>query len=202
VRAGYEVALSARTGRRDERQAVDTLLDYRCEAAILLGSELSAELESLGERLLVVSVGRPAVGAIGAIRTDDAQGIEQVVEHLVELGRRDLAHVDGGTGPIADERRAGFRRAVSAHRLTRRSTVVRGGRTEDGRAAAETLLARSKRPTAVVAYNDACALGVMEELAAASLDVPGDVAVTGYDDSMISRLSVVDLTSVSQEAVA
>ncbi len=202
--AGYEVVLSAVTGRRDERQAVETLLDYRCEAAILLGSELSAaEIDQLAARLLVVSVGRPAVGPVDAVRTDDAYGMEQVVDHLVGLGHRDLAHVDGGTGAIAKERSAGFRAAVGRRRLTRRSVVVRGGNGEaDGARAATSLLARAVRPTAVVAYNDACALGVLERLSAAKLAVPGDLSVTGYDDSMVSRLAAVDLTSVSQEAAA
>src|SRR6185437_869488 len=58
--AGYDVALSARTPSRDERRAVESLLDYRCEALILLGPQTSElRLAQLGRRLPVVVVARP-----------------------------------------------------------------------------------------------------------------------------------------------
>lgn len=55
-------------------------------------------------------------------------------------------------------------------------------------------------PSAVIAFNDRSALGLMESLRAAGLQVPSDVSVLGYDDSQIARLSYVQLSSVSQDA--
>jgi DNA-binding LacI/PurR family transcriptional regulator len=52
--------------------------------------------------------------------------------------------------------------------------------------------------TAVVAFNDRAALGLIDRLRRDGVDVPGDVSVVGYDDSPIARLATVDLTSVSQ----
>jgi DNA-binding LacI/PurR family transcriptional regulator len=55
-------------------------------------------------------------------------------------------------------------------------------------------------PTAVCAFNDHCALGVVDALERAGVRVPGDCSIAGYDDSAVARLAAVDLTSMSQEA--
>ena len=65
--------------------------------------------------------------------------------------------------------------------------------------AAQELLRRRRRPTAVCAANDQSAIGLLDQLLRAGVDVPGDIAVAGYDDSMLPRLAHIDLTTVSQE---
>ena len=55
-------------------------------------------------------------------------------------------------------------------------------------------------PTAVIAFNDRAALGIMESLRATGMNVPEDVSVLGYDDSQFARLSYVGLSSISQDA--
>ncbi len=65
--------------------------------------------------------------------------------------------------------------------------------------AAQELLRRRRRPTAVCAANDQSAIGLLDQLLRAGVDVPGDIAVAGYDDSMLARLAHIDLTTVSQE---
>jgi DNA-binding LacI/PurR family transcriptional regulator len=55
-------------------------------------------------------------------------------------------------------------------------------------------------PTGVLAYNDRCAVGVLDTLRRAGLEVPGHVSMVGYDDSQISRLAHIDLTTVRQDA--
>jgi DNA-binding LacI/PurR family transcriptional regulator len=52
----------------------------------------------------------------------------------------------------------------------------------------------------VVAYNDHCALGLLDAFNRAGVDVPADVSIVGYDDSSLSRLAHVNLTTVSQDA--
>ena len=65
--------------------------------------------------------------------------------------------------------------------------------------AAQELLRRRRRPTAVCAANDQSAIGLLDQLLRAGIDVPGDIAVAGYDDSTLARLAHIDLTTVSQE---
>ena len=60
----------------------------------------------------------------------------------------------------------------------------------------------AQAPTAYVCFNDRCALGVVDQLRAAGLEVPADVSVVGFDDSPVARLRTVSLTTVSQSPLA
>jgi DNA-binding LacI/PurR family transcriptional regulator len=82
------------------------------------------------------------------------------------------------------------------HRL--RPTVIPGGETErDGIRAAETLDLPGAA-TAIVAYNDRCAVGVLDHLDRARITVPEQISVTGYDDSLLAQLHRMNLTTISQ----
>ena len=199
-RIGYELALSATTPARDERRAVGSLLQDRCEALLLLGPQLpTADLAELATRLPVVVVARAVRDrTIDVVRTADDEGLHQAVDHLVELGHRRIAHIDGGRAPGAAERRRGYRQAMQRHGLADEIRVVPGGLTEDdGAAAARALLADP--PSAVTVFNDRCATGVLDALRQAGRRVPDDVSVVGYDDSRLARLSHVDLTTIAQD---
>ena len=85
-------------------------------------------------------------------------------------------------------------------RLTDDVKVIQGGHTEgSGALAAQTVLASEPRPTAVLAYNDRCAMGLIDTLVRAGVDVPGAISVVGYDDSPIARLAHINMTTVSQD---
>jgi DNA-binding LacI/PurR family transcriptional regulator len=203
-RVGYDLVLSTITRGRDERRAVETLLDFRCEALLLLGPDApAAYLAELGRLLPVVMVGRrlqsQVESTVDIVRTADDAGVAAALEHLVGLGHRDIAYVDGGPGAIAAARRRGYRTAMRRAGLTDRTRIVAADHTEEGGIRAGRELAADP-PTAVVAFNDRCAVGVLDSLARAGLDVPGRVSVVGYDDSTLARLVHVDLTTVSQDA--
>jgi DNA-binding LacI/PurR family transcriptional regulator len=200
-RAGYELALSAITPDRDEHRAIGGLLQDRCEAMILLSLTAPVrELADLAATMPTVVLMRPVRDpAVDVIRTDDRRGLRQAVDHLVELGHRRIAHIDGGRTPGSADRRRGYLEAMRRHGLTADIQVLPGGpMDEDGTAAARQLLADP--PTAVAAFNDRSAVGVLDTLRRAGLEVPGDVSVVGYDDSSVARLRHVDLTTVAQDA--
>lgn len=140
------------------------------------------------------------------VDVDGAAGIEAVVEHLVELGHRRIAFLGWPEGSgVGDDRHAGWRRAVEAHRLPTRGLVQRA---EDGMGAgaavAERLLDAAAPPTALVCVSDVVALGAMRALDDRGLRPGADVAVTGFDDSPLATVVRPALTSVRQplEAVA
>lgn len=200
---GYTVALSAVTRAHNEARVTETLLDLRCEALILLAPDLPPEaLTALAGRVPLVVVGRHvAPAAFDVVRVADADGVADAVEHLVGLGHRDLAHVDGGDAPMAAERRAGFLRAAAQHGLAAR--VLPGGSVEEaGARAARAVLDSGELPTAVVAANDRAAIGVLDVLIRAGLRVPEDVSLVGYDDTELAGLAHVGLTTVNQDAPA
>jgi DNA-binding LacI/PurR family transcriptional regulator len=202
-RQGYDVVLSTVTRTRDEGRAVETLIDFRCEALILLGPVAPApQLTALDRQLPVVVVGRRvAADGVDVVRSADDQGVAQAVDHLAGLGHRTIAFVDGGKGTIATDRRRGYRRAMRRHGLADQLRIIPGDHTEAaGAQAARRLLADGALPTAVMASNDRSALGLLDALNRAGVDVPGAVSVVGYDDSTLSRLAHVNLTTVSQDA--
>ena len=203
---GYDVVVSPLTRARGERRAVEALLDFRCEALLLLGPGLpQAELAELAEQHAVVAIGRRlSAPGVDVVRAADDRGVALAVEHLVSLGHRRVAFVDGPRGPIATLRRQGYRQAV--RRLLGADAVhvlAGGGTEEDGAIAAaaayEASPAPGSPPTAMVAFNDRCALGVLDRLRRTGVPVPDRVSVVGYDDSPVARLGTVDLTTVSQD---
>jgi DNA-binding LacI/PurR family transcriptional regulator len=195
--------LSTVTRTRDERRATETLVDFRCEALVLLGPVApAARLGALAQQLPVVVVGRRvAVAGVDVVRSADDEGVGQAVGHLAGLGHRAIAFIDGGSGPIASDRRRGYRTAMRRHRLGDHLWIIPGDHTEAaGTRAARALLGDGRLPSAVVASNDQCALGFLDALNRAGVEVPGAVSVVGYDDSTLSRLAHVNLTTVSQDA--
>lgn len=198
---GYELALSAVTANRDEPRAIAGLLQDRCEAMILLGPQGPPRyLTGLAEHMPVVVVAR-AVRGNDVVRTADDEGLQQAIDHLVELGHRRIAHIDGGRAPGAAERRRGYRRAMHNHGLDAEIRIIPGGLTEDdGAAGARELLAEEPRPTAVAVFNDRSATGVLDVARTAGLAVPGDLSVVGFDNSRLARLAQFDLTTVAQDA--
>lgn len=203
-RAGYDVVLSTTTRTRPEARAVETLLDFRCEALVLLGPEASAAaLEELDRTVPVVVVGRRVMPVlVDVVRSADDRGVALAVDHLVALGHTDIAFVDGGRGTIAADRRRGYREAMRRHGLADRVRVVPGDHTESGGARAARQLVEQGRSasTAVLTSNDRAALGLMDVLIRSGVRVPQDVSVVGYDDSSLAQLAHVDLTSVNQDA--
>ncbi len=200
-RLGYEIVLGPVTPTHSETKVVETLLDFRCEALILIGPELSdTALATLAATRPVVVVGRRiAAEHLDVVHTTDDTGTELVVDHLVALGHRRIAYLTGGDGTIATDRRDGYARAMRRHGLDAEIDVLDGDFTESaGSGAAARLLARATPPTAVATANDRSAVGLLDALRRAGVDVPGDISVAGYDDSSLARLTHIDLTSVNQ----
>jgi DNA-binding LacI/PurR family transcriptional regulator len=204
-REGYQIVLSTITGNHDERRAVETLLEFRCESLILLGSELSKSmLDDLARSIPVVLVGRrAAIDAVDVVRTADDKGLGLVVDHLIELGHHDIAHIDGGRHTISADRRRGYRTAMRRNHQGGHVRIFAGGTGEvHGWRAAEELLTQDQLPTAVATFNDHCAVGLIDRLSGAGVAVPDAISVAGYDNAPIAQYAAINLTTVSQEAPA
>lgn len=199
---GFNLILSASTAMRDDRDAITELLGFRTASVILISADLRLEeLKELAGKIPVVSIGRPLPqGICGTVRSDGQIGIAAAVNHLVELGHRDIAYVLTPSLPEFAARHKGYTTAMNRHGLPARVLQIQGDFTEEsGAIAAEALLAEPDSPTAVVCSNDAAAMGLIHRFLRAGLRVPEDISVTGYDDSRIARLSFVNLTSARQD---
>jgi LacI family transcriptional regulator len=116
---------------------------------------------------------------------DDQMGVRQCVDHLADLGHREIVHLAGPADTSTGRERAhAFRAAMRDRGLPVASAVLTcSGFTEQGGTeGAERLLRRQRSFTAVVAANDLLALGAMKALTAAGLVCPRDYSVTGFND--------------------
>ncbi|SDM98212.1 LacI family DNA-binding transcriptional regulator [Actinomyces ruminicola] len=200
----YELVLGAVVAQTDDIAAAEPLLRDRCEALIMLGPTAPpARLAALAAEVPVVMVARPSrIQGIDVVRVDDRGGLRLVVEHLTSLGHERIVLVDGGKAPGVEERIAGYREAMTAAGLEEHIRVIGGGLDEeDGRRAAVEILELDERPTAIAAFNDRCASGVVNHLLTRGVYVPRDMSVVGFDDSRQATRCIVPLTTVAQDTV-
>lgn len=204
VHKGYRALLSSGFLDADrEAQAVDTLLQLRVDGLLLLGTAGPIErFEDAARSIPIVSMSRHTTTTVmDSVRSDDSAGVALLVDHLVELGHRRIAHitaVDGAGGPA---RLQGYRQAMETHGLGSEIRVTDGAFTQAaGRDAMSEIIESGDLPTAVLAPNDYAALGVLEAADAAGVAVPDDVSVTGYDNMAFARMQRVSLTTVEQPA--
>jgi DNA-binding LacI/PurR family transcriptional regulator len=184
-----------------EWEAIETLLQLRTDGLILASSVLpSAQILKAGAAVPVALIARPSRWpSVDSVTNDDRAGARLAVDHLVSLGHRRIAHVDGGRGAGATARRQGFLDAMRDHGLAAKGRVVRGDYTEEGGATGvDGLLASGRRPTAVFVANDLAAIGALHALERHGLAVPGDVSVVGYDNTSLAALGHIDLTTINQ----
>ncbi len=200
--AGYRAILT--TGNRvpeREHLAISTLLEMRVDG-IVLASPVVARKHAVeaSQAVPTVIVGKTTrAPTIDSVTNDDRLGGEMVVDHLVELGHRRIAHIDGGLGAGARPRRTGYTRAMRRHGLESEIRSVRGSFAEEGGGTGmRALLAESLVPTAVFVANDLAAIGVLEVLNGEGLDVPGDISVVGYDNTALAAGHRSGLTTVDQ----
>ncbi|MBN1555110.1 MAG: LacI family DNA-binding transcriptional regulator [Phycisphaerae bacterium] len=158
----------------------------------------------------------PGTQAI-SVMFDNTAAMDLAVEHLVSLGHRRIAFIGSCiVPPLTDsvQRREGFLRAMKSRALEvppawvfdAASSGVEFDVTEEycqleGDRAARMLFSHpdpSKRPTALIAYNDIVAAGALRRLQEKGLSVPGDVSLVGVDDSDLARILRPTITSVRQ----
>ncbi|MEV6376241.1 LacI family transcriptional regulator [Micromonospora sp. WP24] len=167
--------------------------DSRVEAETK--AELSA-YQSLGGRVAVI--GRHSLGA-DAVLPDNEAGGRVLAEHLLALGHRRIAVAAGTPGlTTVTDRLAGVASALRGHGLDLAELpVVHTDFTrEGGRVAAERILGDHPGTTAVIALNDAMAMGVLAVLRARRISVPEQVSVVGFDDVSVAADLAPSLTTV------
>ena len=200
---GLELVLSAMTGDRSERVALDALLDQRPEAVIVIGGALPGEALARAARTtpVVVALREVRDERVDSVRTDEAAGIRAAMEHLTSLGHRAIAHVDGGQAPGSRARRRAYRSFLDETPGTDQARVLTGGTTEqDGRRAAAALLDDGLgATTALSVFNDRSALGLLDHLQRAGIQVPSDVSIVGFDDIRAAAYQHIGLTTVRQD---
>jgi DNA-binding LacI/PurR family transcriptional regulator len=200
--AGYRVLINTGDRTTDgEAAAVETMLQMQADALILTGSVLPGpRIEEAAASVPVALVARASRSpSVDSVTNDDRKGAGLAVDHLVAIGHRRIAHIDGARGAGAAGRRSGYVDAMRRHGLGSKVRVATGAYTEEGGVeGAERLLSSGEHPTAVFASNDMAAIGALHALEGHGLRVPEDVSLVGYDNTALSALAHVDLTTIDQ----
>ncbi len=200
IETGLEVLITSGWQRESgERAAIDSLLNLRVDGIVLGSARLStALLEDYGSQIPLVGVNAFAEpSTCDTVTNHETHGAELAVEHLAALGHKQIAHINSGNGAGAPERRSAFTKAMMNRGLA--PIVVDGDFNETaGYEAAKQIFNLTDPPTAVFAGNDLSAIGVMTYLNEIGMDVPGDVSIVGYDDSILAAIGTVSLTTIHQ----
>ena len=182
-----------------ERGAMDGLLAAGLPVDSLVGEELR-------------SLGRPAVlmgtrwNDLDSFYWDETAGARMATEHLLDQGHSRIGMITTHhESPIRDARIRGYKGALRDAGIEPKEAWVTTGQTEkhagfseeSGYEAMEALLETGSDVTAVFASSDVQAIGAWQALRHAGLDVPGDVALVGYDDIKVSRF--IGLSTISQK---
>jgi DNA-binding LacI/PurR family transcriptional regulator len=199
-RDGYAlfVAASDELAADEERSA--RALAPQVDGLLLISPSASdATLRELAELVPLVVTNR-LLGGIPAVLTESTQATGHAVEHLHALGHRDLVYLAGPDGYSNDSRAAGLADASARLGL---DPVVLGpfpARFSSGVRAADLVLAAGA--TAVIAYNDEIAAGLLNRFADRGVRVPDDVSVVGHDDTALAETVTPRLTTVRIPAAA
>jgi LacI family transcriptional regulator len=196
-RAGYHILVSGSHSDVAEMLAVLEAMRGRVDGLVLMAPDVAPAL--LPEHL---TAGMPLVLLNAADSThdmvtiDNFGGARAMMAHLAALGHRRIAFICGpARNSDARERLRGYRHAMRA--LETETLAVPGDFTEEaGYAATMQILAASPRPTAIFAANDAMAVGALAALVESGVVVPGQMAVTGFDDIPIARYVAPSLTTM------
>jgi LacI family transcriptional regulator len=201
-RAGFSLLLSSTDNdpARARRQAT-TMLESQVDGMLLA---MARREDSLVEELH--AAGPPVVllnrtierGGVTAVVPDDCHGELQAVEHLHDLGHRQIGFV---AGPLftsnAARRLASFEQAAQRLGLPAGATVEAEAFDEvAGYRAGSVLLAQHPQLTAVIAGNDLLAIGVIEAAAQQGLTCPPELSVVGFNDMLLASRVSPPLTTV------
>src|SRR5690349_1657962 len=203
---GYGLLLcSSNEDPAKERQELDMLRQRQVDG-IVLGSANASGNSDLLQQLTSLSIGivmidrddHPDVRCDRVVTNDEEVG-RLATDHLIDQGRRAIAHIAGPSIVHAKRRADGYRAALKTRDIkVRPEWIVRGGIKEaDGYKAMKKLLAMRPRVDAVFAANDPGAIGAMKAIWDAGLNVPDDIAIVGAGDITFGDLLRVPLTTVS-----
>ncbi|GAA1188421.1 DNA-binding LacI/PurR family transcriptional regulator [Kitasatospora gansuensis] len=190
--------------QRERERLSAYLTAQRVDGVLLVSVHQDDPLPSLLESLEIPSVlagRRGDLEPLSYVHADNAGGARMAVRHLLRRGCQEVATI---TGPLdmegARARLSGYRQALEeAGRPYREELVGPGDFTEaGGRLAMRELLERRPGLDAVFCASDVMAAGALQVLRAAGRRVPDDVAVIGFDDSIVARHTDPPLTSVRQ----
>lgn len=201
---GFNVILGHVHSDPTEGREITRILDSRqCDGMIFLG-DLFDDMQYINE---IREEGHPAITMcrgnqeekVPFVNCNNEKGTRLILDHLISLGHRRIAFIDGGSiGDIQERLKVFSQFSKNNPELT--CAVIKAERNDfnGGFKAMNALLASNAMPTAIVAADDGMAVGVLKAISDAGLKVPGDISVAGFDDIELANYTIPSLTTIRQ----
>jgi DNA-binding LacI/PurR family transcriptional regulator len=161
--------------------------------------------ELINEGHAVVCIDRGLTNMnVDVVKSDNEQGAFNATEHLIKIGHTRIAHITGDPAiPTTRERVAGYRAALEKYGLPADESIIRGKASDfkSGVEIAAAILDLPQPPTAIFTGNNLLTLGALETILTRGLQVPGQVAIVGFDDVYWATSLNPPLTAVRQHGV-
>lgn len=195
----YSLVLAGFLNRIPDAQDLQSLRKHALDGLIVLGSDPEAAWLQDFDQLPVARIGHgPAQENSFKIAVDEADAAGQLITHLQACGRSRLCCISGAL-PSHRLRMAALKKAAAANGL---SLTEHGSGEKSpfsaGQNLARQLLSSSPDTDALICTTDQIALGALHALHAAGIGVPGQMAVTGFDDIPVAAQFIPPLTTVRQ----
>ena len=203
---GRHVVLSGggRLDRRMDDSVLRGFLELEVDGFILAGTQANSPvIAEIANVVPTITVGWRDIDLprVDAVANDDLLGATLATRHLIDLGHRRIAHISGrvaGTSNVIGKlRQQGYEDTMRTCGLGEHIRVEPGDFTEDaGYRATVRLLNSGQPPTAIFAVDDMTCLGAQSAASEMNIDVPGRLSLVGYDNSYLSRLRSIWITSI------
>jgi len=199
--AGYSMLLADTDEHADREGRLLRQLAGQADGVVLCSPRSpAAGIRRLAEETPLVLINR-AIEGIASVSCVTSDGMRQIVDHLHTLGHREIVYVGGPKSSWSNQERSStVRRQARKHAMTAHVVGPCPATFEGGFAATEEVLKTTA--TAVVAFDDMVAMGVVEGLRVAGRQVPDDISVSGCDDGFFASISSPALTTVRSSSAA
>ncbi len=202
--AGYDVLAVSTDGLAEREERLITWCQQgRIDGVIGVFFSLSAKdlqpLEEVGTPAVCIGwrAASPGTHVIDTLFTDNERAASEATRYLIDRGHRAVVMLGAESGPGL-ERVAGYADAMRAAGLSPEVKIGADFTEEAGYVLTKSRLGQARSFSAIFAANDLMAAGALLALRERGLDVPGDIAVMGFDDIQLARLLSPALTTVNQ----
>jgi DNA-binding LacI/PurR family transcriptional regulator len=203
--AGYDLLIHSTRTQQSGNRLRRALTEHNTDGLLVFIDALDlpelARLNAIGFPVVMMHQSAPSSLDIPVVTIENQSGAFQVVDHLITVhNRKRIAFLRGPeSNEDSDARELGYRQALKKHGINSDPALIaRGGfETEGAYLAVKDMLSRNVQFDAIFTGDDDSAIGVLDALKQAGLNVPSDVSIAGFDNSIFSNLLTPPLTTVS-----
>lgn len=203
---GCDVLISTNSSAKDETGVIKSFIrSGKADGLILMTSrENDPSLDYLADTdFPFVVIGSGSGYEINTVDNDNVRAAFDLTEHIIKKGKKNLAFAGGDIRlNVTKDRLTGFKKALEKWDIEFKEDMVHTGdfNEESGMRIGKELIESGKLPDAVISTDDVIAFGLASTFMDKGIRIPDDVAIGSFNNSVLSRYSKCDLTTVDINA--